>query len=73
MVLEGSLSMLDARRWRIVPGTGLAVDRRFADGKVVGRLVTRSNANVTDMIPKMIKPLMSGLELKCRKSVGAPM
>ncbi len=52
LVLEGSLSILDPRQWRIVQGTGLVVDRKLCEGKVIGRIFTRSGVNISDMIPK---------------------
>lgn len=52
VVLEGSLSMLDARRWQIIPNLGLNVDRVTANGRTIGRLFTRDSYGVRDMIPK---------------------
>ncbi len=51
-VMQGSLAMLDARRWRTVPGEGLTVDRIPTDGQWVGRLFTRAGSAISDMIPK---------------------
>jgi hypothetical protein len=47
LILEGSLSMLDARAW--APTT---VTRYPANGGVIGRIFTNINAQISDMIPK---------------------
>ena len=52
LVLEGSLSMLDARYWRL-PGNGVvSVVRQPTKGQIIGRLFTNLNTQITDMIPK---------------------
>jgi hypothetical protein len=51
LVLEGSLSILDARKWRF-PGGGGVDSRVPTDGRVTGRLFTNQDTNITDMIPK---------------------
>jgi hypothetical protein len=52
LVLEGSLSILDARKW-CLPGGGVKdVSRVPTDGRVTGRLFTSDYKNITDMIPK---------------------
>ena len=50
--LEGSLSILDARKW-CLPGGGVTdVSRVLTDGRVTGRLFTSDYKNITDMLPK---------------------
>lgn len=52
LVLEGSLSILDGRKWRFPGGGGVDVSRVSTDGRVTGRLFTNQDTNITDMIPK---------------------
>lgn len=52
LVLEGSLSILDARKWRLSGGGVKDVSRVPTDGRVIGRLFTKQYTNITDMIPK---------------------
>jgi len=50
--LEGSMSILDARKW-CLPGGGVKdVSRVPTDGRMIGRLFTGDYKNITDMIPK---------------------
>ncbi len=52
LILEGSLSMLDARHWRLpLNGTASAV-RLPTKGQIIGRLFTNLSTQITDMIPK---------------------
>ena len=50
--LEGSLSILDARKWSFPGGGGIDISRVPTDGRVIGRVFTSSYKNITDMIPK---------------------
>jgi hypothetical protein len=50
--LEGSLSLLDARKWCLPGGGVVDVSRVPIDGRVIGRLFTGYFENITDMIPK---------------------
>ncbi len=52
VILEGSLSILDARRWQITPNSGLNIDRIAANGRIIGRLHTRDSYGIRDIIPK---------------------
>lgn len=59
---EGSLSLLDARRWQILPDIGLLVNRITTDGKIIARLFTidSAEANVGDMVPKNYQAFDTG-------------
>jgi len=50
--LEGSLSILDAKKWRLPGGGVVDVSRVPTDGRMIGRLFTSDYKNITDMIPK---------------------
>jgi len=50
--LEGSLSILTARKWCIPGGGVVDVSKVPTDGRVIGRLFTNDYKNITDMIPK---------------------
>lgn len=53
LILEGNLSMLDGSRWRYLPNNGsVDISRVRTDGRIIGRLFTNYNTQVTDMIPK---------------------